>query len=162
MPVMPEAHASALPASVLGFDFGTKRIGMAFGQRITGTAQVLHVIDQGQTGPDWIRIEHALRDWRPEALVVGLPLTLDGGEQTTAQLARRFAHALGERYALPVHLVDERMTSIEAARRFAAARSAGQRRKLDARLLDSFAAQVIVENFLAQPAPRSPTIGVAP
>ncbi len=158
---MPEALASAPPASVLGFDFGTKRIGMAFGQRITGTAQVLEVIDHGHTGPDWIRIEHALREWRPEALVVGLPLTLDGGEQTTATLARRFALSLGARYALPVHLVDERMTSIEASRRFAAARSAGQRRKLDAKLLDSFAAQVIVENFLAQPAPPSPTIGVA-
>lgn len=156
---MPEA---APPRTVLGFDFGTRRIGMAFGQRITGTASALPVVAHGGGGPDWTRIEQAIREWRPEALVVGLPLTLDGGEQTTATLARRFARALGERSGLPVHLQDERMTSIEADRRFAAMRAAGQRRRHDAALLDSIAAQVIVENFLASPAPPPPTLGVAP
>lgn len=156
---MPEA---APPRTVLGFDFGTRRIGMAFGQRITGTASALPVVAHGGGGPDWARIEQAIREWRPEALVVGLPLTLDGGEQTTATLARRFARVLGERSGLPVHLQDERMTSIEADRRFAAMRAAGQRRRHDAALLDSIAAQVIVENFLASPAPPPPTLGVAP
>ncbi len=158
---MPEPGA-APPASVLGFDFGTRRIGMAFGQRITGTAMALPVVAHHASGPDWPRIEQALREWRPEALVVGLPLTLDGGEQATATLARRFAAALAERSRLPVHLQDERMTSIEAGRRFAAMRAAGQRRRHDAALLDSIAAQVIVENFLAAPAPPPATIGVAP
>lgn len=156
---MPEV---APPRTVLGFDFGTRRIGMAFGQRITGTASALPVVAHGGGGPDWARIEQAIREWRPEALVVGLPLTLDGGEQTTATLARRFARVLGERSGLPVHLQDERMTSIEADRRFAAMRAAGQRRRHDAALLDSIAAQVIVENFLASPAPPPPTLGVAP
>lgn len=156
---MPEA---APPQRVLGFDFGTRRIGMAFGQRITGTATALPVVAHGAGGPDWPRIEQALREWRPEALVVGLPLALDGGEQATTTLARRFAHALGERCGLPVHLQDERMTSIEADRRFAAMRAAGQRRRHDAALLDSIAAQVIVENFLASPFPPPATPGVAP
>lgn len=159
---MPEAAASDPPSRVLGFDFGTRRIGLAFGQRITGTAQALAVIAHGADGPDWARIDAALREWRPEALVVGLPLALDGGEQATSTLARRFAHTLGERSGLPVHLQDERMTSIEADRRFAAARRDGQRRRRDAHLLDAIAAQVIVENFLAQPAPRIASSGVAP
>jgi putative Holliday junction resolvase len=159
---MPEPAASESPSRVLGFDFGTRRIGLAFGQRITGTAQALAVIAHGADGPDWQRIDSALREWRPEALVVGLPLALDGGEQATATLARRFARALGERSGLPVHLQDERMTSIEADRRFAAARRAGQRRQRDASLLDAIAAQVIVENFLAQPVPRTASSGATP
>lgn len=148
---MLESQANPSPSRVLGFDFGTRRIGMACGQKITGTAQALAVIANNDQGPDWRAIELALREWRPDALVVGLPLTLDGGEQSVAQLARRFARALSERSGLPVHLQDERLTSIEADRRFAAARSAGQRRQRDARILDSIAAQVIVENFLAHP-----------
>lgn len=159
---MPEAATRDPPSRVLGFDFGTRRIGLAFGQRITGTAQPLAVIAHGSDGPDWTRIDATLREWRPEALVVGLPLALDGGEQATTTLARRFAQALGERSGLPVHLQDERMTSIEADRRFAAARQAGQRRQRDAQLLDAIAAQVIVENFLAQPPPPAGRPGVAP
>lgn len=158
---MPEAAGTPPPARVLGFDFGTRRIGMACGQRITGTAQALPVVAHGPAGPDWARIDQALREWRPDALVVGLPLTLDGGEQDTARLARRFARELGERCGLPVHLQDERLTSVEADRRFAAARANGQRRRHDAALLDSIAAQVIVENFLARPESPPPP-GVAP
>lgn len=158
---MPEPVASA-PASVLGFDFGTRRIGMAFGQRITGTAMALPVVAQHAAGPDWPRIDQALREWRPAALVVGHPLALDGGEQGTALLARRFASELGERSGLTVHLQDERMTSIEASRRFAAMRAAGQRRQRDAGQLDSIAAQVIVENFLAATVPPPAAPGAAP
>lgn len=150
---MPEAPASAPSARVLGFDFGTRRIGVAFGQRITGTAQPLVVIANGPAGPDWPGIERALREWRPDAAVVGLPLALDGGEQLASQRARGFAAELARRSGVPVHLHDERMSSIEASRRFAAARQSGQRRQRDAALLDAIAAQVIVENFLALPPP---------
>jgi putative Holliday junction resolvase len=133
----------------LGFDFGTRRIGMAFGQRITGTAQALRVVANHNSGPEWISIETAIREWLPDAFIIGLPLTLEGHEQAIVQTARRFAHELSNRYALPVFEQDERLSSIEAARRFALARQNQQRRQHDANKLDSIAAQVILENFLA-------------
>lgn len=144
----PEAAAAQ---RFLGFDYGTRRIGVAFGQRVTGTAQALQVVGNHADGPDWQAIERTIRDWQPQAFIVGLPLTLDGGEQAVARQARRFAHALRERYGLPVFEQDERLTSVEANRRFAQARQNQQRRRVDARLLDAIAAQVIVESFLAQP-----------
>jgi putative Holliday junction resolvase len=140
MPATPEAADR-----VLGFDYGERRIGMAFGQRVTGTAQALAVVGNGAAGPAWQLIDQALRD----ALVVGLPLTLDGNEQPIARSARRFAGALAARYGLPVHHHDERLTSVEAGARFVAARRSGTRRAKHAAALDAMAAQVIVERFLA-------------
>lgn len=134
---------------VLGFDCGSKRIGIAFGQAITRTATPLSVVANASSGPDWNAIDAAVREWRPHTLVVGLPLTLEGAEQPASTRARRFAHALGERYALPVHLQDERLSSVEASRRFAQARRDGTRRAKHAQELDAIAAQVIVESFLA-------------
>jgi putative Holliday junction resolvase len=144
MPATPEAADR-----VLGFDYGERRIGMAFGQRVTGTAQALAVVGNGAAGPAWPLIDQALREWRPDALVVGLPLTLDGNEQPIARSARRFAGALATRYGLPVHHHDERLTSVEAGARFVAARRSGTRRAKHAAALDAMAAQVIVESFLA-------------
>jgi putative Holliday junction resolvase len=138
-----------LPERVLGFDYGARRIGVASGQRITGTAQALSVIERAAGEPDWAAIARLVREWQPQALVVGLPLALTGEEQPMTHAARAFAAELGRRSGLPVHLHDERMSSQEAARRFAAARAAGQRQRRDAALLDAIAAQVIVESYLA-------------
>lgn len=138
---------------VLGFDCGSKRIGLAFGQAVTRTATPLAVVANGVAGPDWGPIDAAVREWQPHAFVVGLPLTMDGGEQPASALARRFAQRLGERYALPVYEQDERLTSVEASRRFAQARRDGTRRAKHAASLDAIAAQVIVENFLGASAP---------
>ncbi len=132
---------------VLGFDYGSRRIGMAVGQRLLGTAQALAVVGNGDNGPHWPTIEAAIREWQPTGLLVGLPLTLDGGSQPNLKAARRFAEQLRERYALPVALHDERSSSREAARRFAASRGAGQARARDADKLDSLAARVIVESY---------------
>ena len=149
MAAAPAPATAAAPARGLGFDYGTRRIGMAFGQRVTGTASALAVVHNAGTGPDWPVIDAAVREWTPDALVVGLPLALDGSEQPMTGHARGFARRLGERYRLPVHAHDERMSSIEAARRFAEARRAGAARARAADTLDSVAAQVIVESFLA-------------
>jgi putative Holliday junction resolvase len=155
MSVTPDAQRSPTvraPNCVLGFDFGTRRIGMAVGQGITGTAQALAVIANSGEGVAWDGIDQAVRTWRPQVLVVGLPLTLEGAEQAISRGARAFASALRARYHLPVHEQDERLTSVEADRRFAAARRAGTRRAKHAKQLDAIAAQVIVENFLAESA----------
>ncbi|MGH8191694.1 MAG: Holliday junction resolvase RuvX [Rhodanobacteraceae bacterium] len=134
---------------VLGFDYGARRIGVASGNRISQSARPLPILMVNAGGPDWARVDALLAEWKPEALVVGLPLTLDGGEQKVTRGARAFAEALGKRSGLPVHLVDERHTSQEAARRFAGQRATGTARRRDAANIDSLAAAVILESWLA-------------
>lgn len=134
----------------LGFDVGTRRIGVAVGNTLTANAQPLDVLDVRSGEPDWAQLDRIVREWQPAGLIVGLPLTLDGGEQAITHHARDFADRAGTRYGVPVHLVDERHTSQEAARRFAAARAAGTRRRRDADKLDAIAAAVILETWLAR------------
>ncbi|WP_240126651.1 Holliday junction resolvase RuvX [Thermomonas alba] len=150
------SDAAALPvirvdATVLGFDVGLRRIGVAVGNGVTGNASALAVIEVHATGPDWERIDRLLREWKPAGLVVGDPMTLDGGDQPIRQAARTFARQLQHRSGLPVVMVDERNSSQEAARRFAAARADGRRKRRDAEVLDAIAAAVIVERWLAAP-----------
>ena len=91
----------------------------------------------------------------PQALVVGDPQTLDGGDQTSRQRARKFAIEIGRRYQLPVEQIDERNSSIEAAQRFAEARRAGTKKRHQAANLDALAAVIIVERWLNEPAART-------
>jgi putative Holliday junction resolvase len=144
------ATQSSVIGPVLGFDFGARRIGVAVGNHLSG-ARALEVIANGAQGPDWIRIGALVREWRPQALLVGLPLTMDGAEQRNSQAARAFAAELTQRFALPAHLVDERLSSREAAQRFAARRATGQARRKHAETLDAVAAEIIVETWLAAP-----------
>lgn len=149
-------------ATALGFDVGAKRIGVAVGNGFSGTARDLDVVDMRDDVADWVAIDKLVREWRPDALVVGDPRTLgeDGrGEgsnppdlgQPSRQRAHRFARAVASRYPLPVWLVDERMSSLDAAARFAAGRAAGARRRSGARNLDAVAAAVILERWLGAP-----------
>jgi len=133
---------------VLGFDYGARRIGVASGNRISQSARPLPALLSHKGEPDWPRIDALLAEWKPVALIVGLPLTLDGGDQAITRGARAFADALGQRSGLPVQLVDERHTSQEAARRFAAQRASGASRRRDAENIDSLAAAVILESWL--------------
>lgn len=133
---------------VLGFDFGQRLLGVAVGNHLTASATALTAVRVRDGLPLWPELDPLLRQWQPEALVVGLPLTLDQNEQPISRAARRFARCIGERYTLPVHLMDERHTSQEAARRFAAQRAAGLKRRSDAQTLDAVAAAVILEAWL--------------
>ncbi len=142
------ALSPALPTTVLGFDYGARRIGVAVGNRISGSARALEVVGNGANGPDWPRIAVLLREWRPDAVLVGLPLTLESGEQGNSRAARAFAAELHTRHALPVVMVDERLSSHEAAARFAARRASGSARRKHAATLDAVAAEVIVEQWL--------------
>ncbi|MGH8182779.1 MAG: Holliday junction resolvase RuvX [Rhodanobacteraceae bacterium] len=139
-----------MTSCVLGFDYGTRWIGVASGNRISQSARPLAALAAQAGQPDWARVDILLAEWRPEALIVGLPLALDGSEQKTSQAARAFADALGKYSGLPVHLVDERHSSQEAARRFAAQRAAGSARRKDAANIDSLAATVILESWLTE------------
>lgn len=138
-------------ACVLGFDVGSRRIGVAVGSEISGGARELAVVDVRDGVVDWARVAALLREWQPGCLLVGDPLTLDGGDQPARKRALRFAREAGQRFGLPVRLVDERRSSLEAARRFAQARSSGARRRRDAATLDALAAVVIVERWLMAP-----------
>jgi putative pre-16S rRNA nuclease len=146
MPDTPDTSASST-ASVLGFDFGTRVIGVAVGNRLTG-ARALTTVGNGDT-PDWVKLDALIGEWRPAMLIVGLPLTLQGDEQAITRAARAFGDALGERYGIGIALVDERLTSHEAGRRFAARRAAGSAKRKHATEIDAIAAEVILENWLA-------------
>jgi len=138
-------------ACVLGFDVGARRIGVAIGNPVTDTARDLKVVLVHGGEPEWAEVDRLLADWRPGLLLVGDPATLDGGDQPARQRARAFARALRKRYALPVRMVDERTSSVEAARQFASERAGGMRRRRDAERLDAIAAAIIVRRWLDNP-----------
>ena len=137
--------------TVLAFDVGARRIGVAVGSRLGAGARGIAVVDMRDDKPDWAAIDKLRREWMPAGFIVGDPLTLDGSDQPSRARARRFARGLHERFGLPVLMIDERSSSIEAAQRFAVARAEGQRRRRDAEQLDALAAAVILERWIAAP-----------
>ncbi len=148
---MPEAAAIRADATVLGFDVGSRRIGVAVGSALGAGARAVAVIDVHGNGPDWAALDRLQREWRPHGLVVGDPLTLEGEDQPARRRAHAFARQLQARYRLPVVLVDERSSSVEAAQRFAGERAEGRKRRRDAEALDAMAAAVIIERWLSAP-----------
>lgn len=134
---------------VLGFDLGERRIGWAVGNRMTGTSRAQGWLQrQGNTLP-WSELENAVTQWAPERLLVGIPLTEDGGRQPMTRKARHFAQQLRERLQLPVSEVDERYSSASAERELASARrSGGKTRRLSHGDTDSMAAAIIVQQWL--------------
>ena len=100
--------------TALAFDFGTKSIGCAVGQSITGTAQALPAFKAQDGTPNWDAIEKCLKEWKPDVVVVGLPLNMDGTEQELTLRARKFANRLQGRFGVNVQLQDERLTTTEA------------------------------------------------
>ena len=97
---------------LLGFDYGTKQIGVAVGQVITGQARELCVLKAQNGVPDWSRVEALIKEWQPDAVVVGLPLNMDGTPSEMSARAEKFARRLNGRFNLPVALVDERYSSV--------------------------------------------------
>ena len=119
---MPEFHS----ATLLAFDFGLRRIGVAVGQTVTHSARPLTTLISGDDGPDWLAIERLIDDWRPDVLLVGLPLSSDGSESDQCRAARGFAAELGD-YDIPVQLIDEHLTSAAATDLLREARRRGDR-----------------------------------
>jgi len=133
---------------LLGFDFGTKRMGAATGQAITCTAAPLAPVNARDGIPDWAQLDALFSQWQPEAVVVGLPLNMDDSESELSRLARKFARRLHARYRLPVFMQDERLSS-RAAR--SELESVFERRKGKLPSLDSTAAVLILESWLGAP-----------
>jgi putative Holliday junction resolvase len=137
------------PQLILAFDFGQRRIGVACGDSVSRGARPLAGIANGAAGPHWTEVDSLIRDWRPALIVVGLPYNVDGSEGAMSGRVRGFAAELGRRSALPVHLVDERYSSLEAQTRLKSARESGLRRRRVAKAdVDAEAACVILERWL--------------
>lgn len=130
--------------TVIAFDFGTRSIGCAIGQSITGTAQSLPAFPAQDGIPDWTKIEKCLREWKPDVLVVGLPLNMDGTEQELTLRAKKFANRLLGRFGIPVQLQDERLTTTEARSEIF---SRGGYRALKKGKVDGISACLILESW---------------
>ena len=136
--------------TLLAFDFGTKKIGVAVGQELTRSTSALPILRSRDERPDWDGISQLVETWQPDALVVGIPLNMDGSDNEMTLKAKRFSNRLQGRYNLPVYLADERLTSREAARDcYDPHNKRGKKRKGHMEV-DSVAAQIILETFFSQ------------
>lgn len=147
---MPEGNpATPTQGTLLAFDFGTKRIGIAVGNTFSGTAQPLITLHGEQNDQRFAAIAALIREWQPVALVVGLPRNDDGTPHQLTALCRRFANRLKGRFNLPTILVDERYTSAAASMQLNEQGIRGIRQKP---LLDQVAAQQILQAYFDEPA----------
>jgi putative Holliday junction resolvase len=144
------------PELILAFDYGTRRIGVAAGDTLTRTARPLAVLEV-RGGLPWGAIDRLVVDYTPTQLVVGLPYNMDGTETGMTAPARDFSLALEARLHIPVHLIDERLSSREAEAELREARASGLKRKRVTHAdVDRVAAKVILERwFASQPASRA-------
>jgi putative Holliday junction resolvase len=132
-------------ATYLGFDFGEKFTGVAVGSRHRRQAEPLTTIPARGPIPDWKQFDRLVQEWQPQALVVGLPLNMDGTGNRMTRAARAFGEQLKERYNLPVHMVDERLSTRAAVDTLL---EAGVPLKRHRRTVDRLAAQTILQAYL--------------
>ncbi|POE19952.1 Holliday junction resolvase RuvX [Pectobacterium odoriferum] len=130
--------------TILAFDFGTKSIGVAIGQEITGTARALTSFKALEGIPDWQKVEKLLSEWQPDLVVVGLPLNMDGTEQPLTARARKFANRLHGRFGVAIELHDERLSTVEAR---ADLFERGGFKALDKGSVDAASAVIILESW---------------
>lgn len=133
--------------TILAFDFGLKRMGVAVGQFITQSAKPLQALDANRGIPNWEKVDAYIKDWSPHALVVGIPTKMDGASLYVTAPAKQFAKKLEKRYSLPVHHADERLTTVEAREQLF---QQGGYRRLQQSDIDSFAAKLILEGWFQQ------------
>ncbi|WP_438864502.1 Holliday junction resolvase RuvX [Neptunicella sp.] len=131
--------------TLLGFDFGTKSIGVAVGQQITATAAPLEALKAQDGIPDWAEVEKIFNEWQPSGIVVGLPLNMDGTNQHTTFAAKKFANRLHARFKVPVETCDERLTTADAKSRLF---ELGGYKKLTKGKIDSVSACLILESWM--------------
>lgn len=128
----------------MAFDFGEKRIGVAMGETMLKVAYPLTTINAEENEVKFSQIAQLIQEWRPALLVVGLPMHMDGESHLLTQLSKKFAQRLEGRFNLPVVMVDERLSSVEAAQNLSAAGIKGVKQKA---MLDAVAAQSILQSY---------------
>lgn len=134
--------------TLLGFDYGMARIGVAIANTLTGIATPQSTIRARDGVPDWQAISQCLAEWRPDRLVVGMPRKLDGSDSAMQEPVKRFIRQLADRYAVPVDVVNEQLSSREAEQRLKLARQAGRKRRIRKEEIDQMAATIILESWM--------------
>jgi len=127
------------PLSALGFDFGTQRIGVAFGQSLSGTAQAVSVLKAADGIPQWQELEQLIKQWQPDVFVVGLPYNMDGSDSDILRRATKFAQRLHGRFHKQCYGIDERLSSTAATEVQQSRRQEGA--------IDALAAQIILQDW---------------
>ena len=150
------SQAAAAPSKVSGhtilaFDFGARWIGVAVGDTEMRLASPLGMFEAASGSRRMAEVETLLREWRPERLVVGLPLAMDGSEHEMTRRARRFARQLEARFRLPVELADERLSSAAAE---ATLRETGRGARKHKQAAHALAAKIILQSYLDETAGR--------
>lgn len=133
--------------TVLGIDYGHKRIGIASGQTITGSASPITTLNQLKGLPDWEAIEELIGQWKPQALIVGMPYYLDGKENDMTKAVDAFCLELEQRFPLPIFKINEALSSYEAEQMLKENTKIGKHNKHE---IDKMAAAIIVQNWLDQ------------
>ncbi|MBA3995754.1 MAG: Holliday junction resolvase RuvX [Candidatus Accumulibacter sp.] len=150
---MPEANAGGRTGTVLAFDFGEKRIGVAVGEWLLRQAHPLTVIRGEANAERFAAIAALIAEWQPAHLVVGLPVAMDGTPHAMTARCTRFANQLRGRFGLAVDYADERLSSLEAGERL---RETGHNAKSAKAHLDAVAAQLILQTYFDHSPPHSP------
>lgn len=144
---MPGTPDTTLAETIVAFDFGLRRIGVAVGQNVTASANPLAAVRNTDSGPDWQAISNVVNEWHPSRLIVGMPLHEDGSPSEMGVPIKAFIAELG-RFELPVEQVDERYSSIEANEVLKSERAMGLRGRINKEAIDSVAAALIAERWL--------------
>ena len=131
---------------LLGFDFGTKQIGVAVGKAITGQARELCTLKAQNGIPDWDKVRALIKEWQPDAIVVGLPLNMDGTRSNMSDLAEKFSRKLNGRFGVAVYTHDERLTTFEAKGERMA--RGGQKGSYRDNPVDAIAAALLLQGWL--------------
>jgi putative Holliday junction resolvase len=137
-----------VPKTILAFDYGRRRIGVAVGQTITASASPLGIVSNDYSGPDNEKIASLIKEWQPSRLVVGMPAHADGSASDMQNYVSQFIDTLAV-YELEIDTVDERFTSVEAEAQLKDSRAAGTRGRITKESIDSAAAVLIAERYLA-------------
>ena len=143
LPILERSYPDIV-GTVMAFDFGEKRIGVATGETMLKVAHPLTTINAEENEVKFAQIEKLIQEWRPALLVVGLPTHMDGESHLLTNLSKKFAHRLEGRFNLPIVMVDERLSSVEAAQNLSAAGVKGAKQKA---ILDAVAAQSILQSY---------------
>ena len=146
LPILERSYPD-ISGTVIAFDFGEKRIGVATGETMLKAAYALTTIETEVTETRFAKIGKLITEWRPNLLIVGLPTHMDGGAHALTQLSKKFAQRLEGRFNLPVMMVDERLSSAEAAQNLS---NAGVKAKQQKAMIDAVAAQVILQSYFDQ------------
>ena len=130
------------PITALSFDYGTERIGVAFGQSISATAKAVAVLDAKNGVPDWGQVKKLLEEWKPDCCVVGLPYNMDGSSSELLNRAIKFANRVSGRFKIDCYGIDERLSSKAAINQIINSQESRKKKPID-----GVAAQIILESW---------------